>query len=471
MYNSVDEMGAQMNSQEFTDILASKCALEPGAKVLIACSGGADSVALLLRFSAIRQTYPLSLVCVHVEHGIRGEASLADAGFVRQLCAEENIPFRLCTVNVPMAAQERHVGIEAAARELRYEALRRLLREERAEVIALAHHRRDQAETVLMHLLRGCDTDALAGMSWREQDLIRPFLGTDPEELRADLLALGRQWREDATNADTAYTRNRVRLCVLPEMEKAYPGAEKAICRLAEAAGRDRAYFACQVRALRLEEQVLRFPFGLACPTGSWAGMDDAILSRAMVALISLAGLPVQDRFVIDRLCRMVQQRAEGALNLSGDGRARTWRGLLILVRPVQVREWKVPGIGRFESALGTFSLCPADAGETGDGRLSQCIPAALLDGARFILPENALPFTPFGRPLSRSDTTEFLKKVPLPQEIRARLPVLVSREGEVLWLAGVRPSEQVRYRSGPGIRITVEGGLDIPGKLHGRQE
>ena len=456
-------MGVQMNSQQFTDILSGRCALRPGAKVLVACSGGADSVALLLQFAAVRSSYPLSIVCVHVEHGIRGSASLADADFVRRICEKNAIPFRMCRVNVPETAKRARIGIEAAARQLRYDALRRVLREEQADVIALAHHCRDQVETVLMHLLRGCDTDALAGMAWHERDLIRPFLGTDPAVLRSDLQALNQSWCEDDTNKDTSYTRNRIRLCLLPEMEKAYPGAETAVCRLAEGAARDRAYFSRQVESLHLNEQIMSFPFGLALPLSILAGQDPAILSRALVSLMADAGLPVQDRTGIERLERRIAVGEDGAVNLAGDGRARCWRGLLILVRPVQIRNTEQICPGRFESELGSYTVRPALPGETGDGRLCQRFPADLLDGAKFVLPENPLPFIPFGRAQSRSDTAEFLKKVPLPQEIRARLPVLVDRKGDVLWLAGVRPSEQIRSDSGPGILIHFDHGMDIP--------
>lgn len=458
--------GCVLKREWFEDILRTNCQIPAGSTVIIACSGGADSIALLALFRMVRLTYPLNPVCVHIEHGIRGAASRDDAAFVEQLCREWQIPFRLYELNVPDAAMERHAGIEATAREMRYSALKAAKQSEHAVAIAVAHHRRDQAETILMHMMRGCGTDALAGMQWRENGIIRPFLQTDPEDLRVFLREQQICWREDLTNSDTAYTRNRVRHCVLPEMEKAYPGTEMAMCRLGQAAARDRAYFSELVAGLSLPERALRFPAGLALPSDVLRTLHPAVSSRAIVELIRLSGLPAQGRDKIEAVLNLLRASQESAENLEGGGRARLWRGLLILVRQETGARKAVPLCldGQVETVYGTFSVHEARPGETGDGRMSQVFPADCLKGAVITSVTCDGRFQPFGRPNGDGTAMSFLTKVPLPAEIRERLPVVADGTGEVLWIPGVRPSERARGACDQRVRIDWDGGRDVAG-------
>ena len=450
--------------ERFTDVLRKHCMLEPGSTVIVACSGGADSVALLRLFSEIRTSYPVNPVCVHVEHGIRGTASKEDAAFVESLCREYQIPFRLYEVDVPGEAAERHDGLEMVARELRYRMLEEAKCAEHAAAIAVAHHRRDQAETILMHLMRGCDTDALSGMQWRDRDIIRPFLGTDPDELKAFLAEQNSAWCEDLTNADTHYTRNRVRHCILPEMEKAYPGAEMALCRLGLSAARDRDFFREQVNGLSLSDCVFRFPAGLALPAELLSTLHPAVGSRAVVELVRLAGLPVQDRSKIDAVLNLTLAAQDSAENLEGSGRARLWRGLLILARPQSAGDKMILPApdGQVRTLYGTFTFCEARPDETGDGRTAQAVPSDCLSGAVISGAAAGGRFQPFGRQDRDGTAMSFLTKVPLPAEIRERMPVICDSTGEVLWIPGVRPSERARRQCAGRVLITWDGGRDI---------
>ena len=207
-----------------------------GRRLLIALSGGADSVALAVLLAEVREEYRLTLLAAHVDHGIRPD-SPEDAEFCRTLCRQLDIPFYCARLDVPAEARRRREGLESAARWLRYEQLRRFRDALGADLIALAHHMDDQAETVLMHLCRGAGTGGMAGMRPLTGDLWRPLLGCRKAELVDYLRGKGLAWREDTTNAVADNPRNAIRLHALPELEKCYPQCVPAIARYASTAG------------------------------------------------------------------------------------------------------------------------------------------------------------------------------------------------------------------------------------------
>ena len=185
-------------------------------RVLLAVSGGLDSVALL---DLLRET-DLDLMVAHLDHGIRPE-SAADAMFVQDLCSSLKLPCELGRVNVPEIAAKRGWGLEEAARKLRYDFLTRAAQSTGSGAILTAHTRDDNAETVLMQLLRG--TLRAGGIPPRRERILRPMLGISRAELHAHALEHGLRWREDASNADTRLTRNWIRHEVLPLLETRNP--------------------------------------------------------------------------------------------------------------------------------------------------------------------------------------------------------------------------------------------------------
>ena len=214
-----------------------KCDLSPvrGRRLLIALSGGADSVALAVMLAGARKEYGLTLFAAHVDHGIRPESG-EDAAFCRRLCHSLNIPFFCERADVPALARQTRQGLETAARQARHEILRRFLVETRADHIATAHHMDDQAETVLMHLARGAGIEGLCGMRTLSGAYFRPLLAFRKAELKAYLEARGHTWREDATNRVADNPRNALRLNVIPEIERWYPGFTRAAARCADTA-------------------------------------------------------------------------------------------------------------------------------------------------------------------------------------------------------------------------------------------
>ncbi len=207
-----------------------RCGVEPSDGVLVALSGGADSVALLLELLTLQRNGLISRVeAAHLHHGIRGTEADADTAFVRALCEERNVPLVTEFADVPKAAEEEGLSLELAARKIRYAFLERVRSERSLDHIALGHHRDDQAETLLLHLLRGSGTDGLAGMRVRSGRLIRPLLYTPKTEIVAYLKERRQGFCTDATNFETDATRNRIRIDVIPALETVNPAAKKAL--------------------------------------------------------------------------------------------------------------------------------------------------------------------------------------------------------------------------------------------------
>ena len=252
-----------------------------GRRVLIALSGGADSVALAVMLAEERAEYGLTLLAAHVDHGIRPE-SAGDAAFCEALCARLEIPFQCRRVDVPGEAERTGEGLESAARRLRYQALRSVAAQVNADCIALAHHMDDQAETVLMHLARGAGPEGIGGMREMAGDLYRPLLGFRKAELMAYLRERGFTWREDATNRVADNPRNALRLHGIPALEGCYAGFVPAAARYAQSARIESDFVAEQARAYLAR-------CGSLGGFGAWLELDPpphrAILRRAIRAL------------------------------------------------------------------------------------------------------------------------------------------------------------------------------------------
>ena len=211
------------------------CRLTGREAVVCAFSGGSDSTALLLELVRLRNEGRLGpLYAAHFEHGIRGREARDDLDFCRKLCLELNVPLFCDSADVPAFARRQGLSLETAARQLRYAFLRRLKGALGADVIALGHHLDDQAETVLLHLVRGSGMAGLTGMSPRSGDLMRPLLSVSRADILAYLEERDQSWRLDGTNLSLDHSRNRLRQQVLPALSSIHGQAAKHIARCAD---------------------------------------------------------------------------------------------------------------------------------------------------------------------------------------------------------------------------------------------
>jgi tRNA(Ile)-lysidine synthase len=237
--------------------------IKPGDRIAVAISGGADSVALLLTLhaanSAKHESLGAGLSAVHINHHLRAEESNADQQFVEDLCIGLDIPLHLHQADIPERIATTNEGIEEAARNARYEFFATLLNSGHADTILTAHTLDDQAETVLMKLLRGAWTEGLSAIhpivTLAKGKILRPFLNTHRADIESYLTQLNQPWRNDSTNADTAYTRNKIRHDLLPQLRAYNPNLDQTLANLAELAREEEARW--QVELNRILPQLL----------------------------------------------------------------------------------------------------------------------------------------------------------------------------------------------------------------------
>ena len=196
--------------------------VKPGFHVIVGISGGADSVCLLKSITELREEFGLSITAVHVNHMLRGSESDLDEYFVSSLCEEMKVPLRSYQVDVGKVSRASGVSLEEAGRDVRYEIFFRLRDEICADVIAVAHHMDDNAETVLMNIIRGCGLDGLSGMDFKNHSVIRPLLNITRQEILAYLSDHSLAYRTDSSNLSNDFFRNKVRNKLFPYIREQF---------------------------------------------------------------------------------------------------------------------------------------------------------------------------------------------------------------------------------------------------------
>jgi tRNA(Ile)-lysidine synthase len=300
-----------------------------GDGLAVAVSGGADSLALLHALRTLAGPRRWRLAVVTVDHGLR-PGSAADAAFVADHAKTLGVEARLATLTPADLAPHRAAGQEGAARAARYEALWHAAGELGCGWLATGHTLDDQAETVLLQLLRGAGPDGLAGMPVRSGRLLRPLLGVRRAETRGCCSAVGLRWREDPTNQDPGPLRNRVRQRLLPLLEELRPGAAVALARTAGLAAEERAWLDPMV-ADALAAAVRGEPPGpeatgvVALDAGVLARLPAALARRVVRAAARQAGAPPPDADATDRVVALAAGAAGGAP--PRPGAETTWQG------------------------------------------------------------------------------------------------------------------------------------------------
>ncbi len=219
------------------ETIQEKKLIEAGEIVVVGVSGGPDSMALLHGLWRLASEGGWQVAAVHVDHQLR-ETSILDAEYVQARCHEWKIPLEIYSIDVPNALQEAGGNLQATARKLRYEAFRDAAEKFKAQKIALAHHADDQVETMLMRLIRGTGVGGLTGIPLRrplyEREVIRPLLEVTRKEIESYCSSQGLDAREDESNRSLRYTRNRIRLELVPELESYNPQFKQMMLNLAQ---------------------------------------------------------------------------------------------------------------------------------------------------------------------------------------------------------------------------------------------
>jgi tRNA(Ile)-lysidine synthase len=302
-----------------------------GSSLLVAVSGGIDSVTLLDLLQDLSEEFDLKLSVGHVNHGLRGDESEADQAFVEGLAARRGLPVETARVH-PREAREGgnsrdRPSPQEAARRLRYAALGQLARRAGAQRIATAHTRDDQAETLLLRLLRGTGPDGLGGIPERSADgrLVRPLLAVGRSEIERHAGARGLVWREDASNRDPAYARNRLRSRWLPGLAREFnPQLLRTLSHLAEAQREDAAWIEAEVEREAAARLAVR-EHGLSIDARGWAGLPRPLSRRlARSALQRCGAARLVSRVHLERMSAFLADARPGrVLELPGGLRLR----------------------------------------------------------------------------------------------------------------------------------------------------
>lgn len=445
---------ARGGAREEIDAAVRALDLLPDSVVLLGVSGGPDSVALLRSFVRVAALGGPRPRVLHVHHGLRGEAADGDAEFVVDQCRSLGVPCEVTRVDTLSRAAVTGESLETAARELRLEALARAARESGAIAIALAHTLDDQAETVLLHLLRGAGLAGLAGMRrWRGQ-LVRPLLGIERATVLRALAEDDQPYREDRTNVGDANARARLRSTVLPALGRVHPRATVTLARaarlLASAADLLAAEAHEAMRALDIQVEV----GSASAPSGVLAAVHPALrdaIAREMLAAArgSLDGVTETHIRALGGWLASREKRTGPALRLpSGvvvaavNGRRAILRAGSARPSPMEEVTLLVPGDTPVAGGALRVTREDEKAGARLERLLAVCGPLhALCDGETLTSPLVAGPrragdrLRPVGKTGSRK-VQDILVDARVPAGRRDRV-VIVRQGARVVWVVG----------------------------------
>ncbi|MGQ4807084.1 tRNA(Ile)-lysidine synthase [Candidatus Entotheonellaceae bacterium PAL068K] len=427
------------------------------AKVIVAVSGGPDSIALLSVLYQLRLRYSLTLIVAHVNHQLRGSEACRDALFVEQQATRLELPFYQTRVDVKALQRASGLSPQHAARQLRYEFLESLQRVLTATHIALGHTADDQAETLLMRLLRGGGPAALAGMAAVRSPFIRPLITTTRHAILGYLRAAGIPWRTDRSNTHRDYLRNRLRLDLLPVLQRYNPRVVRRFNELADMLRADNVLLEHQTTAL-VEQAVHWQADGVVLIQCTPYRAAPLALQRRLLCRLMDALLPPADSVSFQHVEALRQLLVTGMT-----GKRLTLPGKLLAERHLQtVRLWtphSLPTVARTftfpvpgnvaipELGLRLFSeiICPAAYSGAAAPRL------AYLDLSRMGVPLTVrfpLPgdrFYPLGAP-GRKKLKNFFVNTKVPRAERPSVPLVLSGD-EIVWVVGYRIAESAKVR------------------------
>jgi len=473
--------------------------VRPGERVGVAVSGGADSVALLRAFAELAPSLGIVLFVLHLNHNLRGPESEGDARFVGELAAQLSLASAIESEDVASLATLLHLSLEAAGRRARYGFFQRAAAAHRLDCVATAHTRDDQAETVLLRLLRGTGTSGLAGihrsfdlseLDLSEPDLpeagseevatgeappqpprlIRPLLSSSRREIEEFLGALGQPFRQDASNLDLRFLRNRVRAGLLPGLERDYnPRLREALCETAEIAAAEDAF---------LDELV-------SAVLGTGRKLEDGV----ELELLQKQPLALQRR-ILRSLCRahslalsFAQIEALREFALAGHaGRINLVRGFAAEVVRARFLPARLCLLPKQQAQPGSESYC-FELPIPGTVFLSEfwrrpetCIRATLLDrtaavaiynrgdllsservGSRLMI-RNLCPGDRFCPLYSNGErmVNRLLQELAIPAALRRRWPVALAG-GRIVWVPGLPVASYAAWLPGDGEAALVE--------------
>lgn len=427
--------------------------IPPGATVLVGYSGGADSTFLL--YALYRLGYPI--VAGHLHHGMRPEAD-DELERCRSFCEGLGVRFEAGRADVPLLAKHGKMGLEEAGRLARYDFLNRVALRLDLDLIATAHTMDDHVETVILNLIRGSGLSGLAGIPAQRGNIVRPMLGISRSETRAFCEEMGLPFHDDPANADPAFARSRLRLTVIPELEKIQPALFETVSRLAAIAASEDAYLdRLAASALEQSEAVsrpdLRFLTDsneLVFQTAVLSTYPSPLLRRCVRLAAKVVGGEL-DYAQTAAAEAGIRARASGALTAAGGRVCVEWNPKSVAFRQQladlnETVAFNDAGIAASKAANWVVELrpCPADNYMRPRRSLEAVFDRARVQGhlrCRTAKPGDAL------RPLNMAGTkkvSDLFREAGLGINARKLLPLVCDDEG-IIWIPGVCLADRVK--------------------------
>ena len=404
-----------------------------GKTVAVAVSGGADSMALL-HFVVNFNAFPLRVIALNVEHGIRGESSLRDTEFVKGYCEVNSIPLLTYAVDATKKAREDKITIEQAARALRYECFFDAIKKGNCDAILTAHHSGDNLESVLFNLFRGTGIKGLTGIKGYKNLIYRPLLKVTKSEITDYVTEHGVPFVDDETNFSDDYTRNFLRLNVIPKIKEIFPEAEKSVLRLSETLALEDEYLDAEADKL------------LSCENGVYylsIPAPRALLARAAIKALNNLGL-VRDyeKVHVDDICALLTHENGKTVVLPNNIRAVREYDRIALYKERSRQAVALPfAVGSFALGNQTITLSRAEKGEDlNDGLFIDADKVPTGTVLRFR--ETGDLFTKFGG--GTKSLSDYMTDKKIPRKDRDEIPIIAFGK-EVLAIKGVEISDKVR--------------------------
>jgi tRNA(Ile)-lysidine synthase len=428
--------------------------LPPGGRVLVALSGGPDSVALLHVLQTLeRRGHLIVAGAAHFNHQLRGAEADADEVFCRELAASVRVPIIVGRGDVRRMAAESGRSIEDAARTARYSFLNGAAASFAAAAIAVGHSLEDQAETFLLRLIRGAGPAGLSGVRPRAGIVIRPLLEISRADLRAYAAEHGLAFREDSSNADVGIPRNRVRLELLPHLQQFSPAIAETLARQAAVARADDEF----LEAAAIESApliVLQEDNGVALDAAALAALHPALASRVARTALQAAA---PGRFI-------GFQHVDDLLDLTrrGDGSAVALPGLVATRRGARIELGGAPAVP-FANSFSVPLSIPGEVEEAGWNVSADCPKSGTLQplvarGHSVVVAAEPLRyplavrsrrpgdrFKPIGMGGRGRKLQDFLVDRKIARADRDALPLVVDREDRIVWVVGQSVAEDFR--------------------------
>ena len=417
--------------------------IKNGEKVLVALSGGADSVSLLHVLISIKEIYNLDIRAAHFNHMIRGAEADRDESFCRELCGRLGVPFFLAKEDIPYHAEKSGESLELCGRRMRYEALERFADELGGAKIATAHNLNDNTETVLMNLTRGSGVGGMGGIPPKRGMIIRPLLSCSRAEIESYCEENGLDYVTDSTNLDDDYTRNKLRHKVLPELRELNPSVDEGVMKMSSLM-READDYLNNISISELNK--CKNEFGYSCE--KLLRLDKPILSYAVKNVLNGAGAPV-DSLHIELVCEAIAD--SGSVDLGRGLRAVCAQGTLRVVGRLDDTAESVRFTDVYTRSFSIDELRRMNADESGNVNkkfLLHCIPCDIITNDTLVRRrEVGDTFTDPRRGVTKT-LKKLMNELKIPRERRSSLRV-VANGNTVLWLEGTGVSKQGRIPDG----------------------